>query len=102
MKIPSDKLPLKVHGIGKKQLYGQYTITRPIGYAGRITGKDLSQYVVKAANKFPEAIELLNKLSGILSELDGVTFTDDSEFQYSTYSDVKEQLEEYLNKLEDE
>jgi uncharacterized protein Yka (UPF0111/DUF47 family) len=41
MEIPEEFLPLKIYG------------------TGRITGKSLSQYAVKAANNLPKAIELL-------------------------------------------
>ena len=96
MKIPSDKLPLRVHGIGNKQLYGQYTITKPEGYAGRIVGKDLSQYVVKSANKFPEAIEVFKDILEYY-ELDSSEYTDGEILDL-----IKPRVEEFLSKLEDE
>ena len=65
MKIPENKLPLRMdtrHGV-----YGQYSlnyITKEDSiptskYAGRISGKELSEYVVTAPNKFPEALKLI-------------------------------------------
>lgn len=98
MKIPNDKLPLKVHGIGKSQLYGQYTINSPGKYAGRIVGKELSLYVVKSVNNFEEAIEILKNI-----KLDAEMALDDrwdrSDDGFVTQIEI---IEEFLNKLEDE
>jgi hypothetical protein len=67
MKIPYHKLPLRKGHLGS---YGQYTIVRRDGYAGRIASKELSQYVVNAANYFPKAIELLESLEDIISGIE--------------------------------
>jgi hypothetical protein len=68
MKIPEDKLPLRV---GNKLVYGQYAIhckhPKPTEYvigkfAGQIAYKDLSRYVVDCANLMPEVIKILTSL----------------------------------------
>lgn len=90
MIIPKDKLPLKRSQFNGS--YGSYSITyrkkeeekiddfltttsEIEKYCGRIHGKELAEYVVTAANKFPKALELLQKIQDII-ELDGDEFTD--------------------------
>lgn len=76
MKIP-NKLPITKGRLG---IYGQYSFTHKEAvnwhdsinnedkttiidkYCGRITGKELSNYVEKACNNFPEAIDLLKQI----------------------------------------
>ena len=104
MKIPKNKLPLN---LGNRMLYGQYAILckhpKPTKFqtgkfAGQIAGKDLSQYVVKAANEFPEAIDILNTLKKDAEmALNGDWDRSDSGF----FAQIK-LITKFLNKLEDE
>lgn len=90
MKIPKDKLPLKKSNYNG--MYGSYAITyrekeceeidefltttcEIEKYCGRIHGKELAQYVVDAANKFPKVLELLQKVQEII-EIPGEEITD--------------------------
>lgn len=89
MNIPENKLPLKLGGLQK---YGQYGISfinkensiPTIKYVGQIAYKDLSHYIVKAANKFPEALKLLSEYN---------------KYKDSVDTGFKIKVEEFLNSL---
>lgn len=102
MKIPKDKLPLN---IGHKLHFGQYAVIckhpKPGKFitgkfAGQIAYKDLSKYVVKAANEFPEAIELLNRILNYY-KLDSEDYSDGEILDL-----IKQDIEQFLNSLENE
>ena len=102
MKIPNDKLPLKIWLPDRPAIYGQYRIgcinpkDGSAKHAGLIAYKDLSQYVVKAANNFEEAIEILKNI-----KLDAEMALDDkwdrSDDGFKTQIDI---IQDFLNKLE--
>ena len=107
MKIPKDKLPLS---IGHKMMFGQYSILSKnpdrdpdkfpmaLKHSGMIASKDLSQYVVKAANEFPEALSLIKSLwEDANMALDGDWDRSDEGFKAQI-----ELIEKFLNKLEDD
>lgn len=113
MKTPDELLPLSR---SKEQMYGQYSIFRRDKvndpetndwievqkYCGQIASKELSQYVVTAANNFPEMLKLLEYCVDIFNELDAVEWHEESSFQTSSYDGVKYDIEELLEKIEDE
>lgn len=104
MKIPNDKLPLRITLPNSAAIYGQYRIgcinpkDGSYKHAGLIAYKDLSQYVVKSTNNFEEAIEILKNI-----KLDAKMALDDrwdrSDDGFITQIEI---IEEFLNSLEDE
>lgn len=101
MKIPKNKLPLKISP--KHSVYGQYDLSYlttedsipTYKYAGRIAGKELANYMVEAANKFPEVIKLLK---GILQyyKLDAEEYSDGEILDL-----IKPDVEEFIKTLEE-
>ena len=46
------------------------------------------------------ALELLDDVLDIFDELDGITWDEDSSFQYSSYSDLREEITEFIEENE--
>ena len=50
--------------------------------------------------KLEEALGLLDDVLDIFDELDGITWDEESNFQYSSYSDLREEITEFIEENE--
>ena len=103
MEIPKDKLPLR---ISNKKIMGHNIILSSdsnrdpdkfpmaLKCRGMMVCEDLSRYVIKAANEFPEAIKVLGLVLEAFA-LDGEDYTDGEILDI-----IHPLVNDYLTKLE--